>query len=51
MKQSKYICHYKDGTLVKDLTFDESYSLFKQAFGTDNTCSVYPAHEDEINCL
>ena len=49
--KTTYICEYKDGTLVKDLTYDESYSLFKQAFGTDNTCSVYPAREDGIHCL
>jgi len=43
MFNTKYICEYKDGTLVKDISYDESYSLFKEAFGTDNPCSVYPA--------
>jgi len=51
MTNTKYICEYKDGTLVKDLSYDESYSLFKEAFGTDNTCSVYPARENGIDCL
>ncbi len=49
--KTKYICKYKDGTLVEGLTYDESYALFKQAFGTDNTCSVYPARENSIDYL
>jgi len=36
---TKYTVKYQDNTLVNNLSFDESYSLFKQAFGTSNTCS------------
>jgi len=39
---TKYTCKYRDGTIVEDLTFDESYSLFTKALATDNPCSVYP---------
>ena len=49
--KTKYTCEYKDGTLVEGLTFDESYSLFKEAFSTDNACSVYPTREKSIDCL
>ena len=49
--KTKYTCEYKDGTLVEGLTYDESYSLFKKAFGTDNTCSVYPARETSMDYL
>jgi len=43
---AKFTCKYRDGTIVEDLTFDESYSLFTEALTTDNPCSVYPMQDN-----
>ncbi len=37
---------YRDGVIIGDLTFDESYDKFTEALGSDNPCSVYRKHEE-----
>ena len=36
----RYIVTYKDGTVIKDLGYDESYKLFLDAFPNDNNCVI-----------
>ena len=37
---------YKDGVIIGDLTFDESYEMFTEVLESDNPCSVYRKHEE-----
>ena len=37
---------YRDGVVVSDLTFDESWNMFTEVLGSDNPCSVYRKHEE-----
>ena len=37
---------YRDGLIIGDLTFDESYDKFTEVLGSDNPCSVYRKHEE-----
>ncbi len=40
MAELKYVVTYKDGVVVKDLGYDESYKMFLDAFLSDNNCVV-----------
>ena len=44
-KRNFYIV-YRDGVIIGDLTFDESYDLFTKVLGSDNPCSVYRTHDE-----
>ena len=44
-KHNFYIV-YRDGVIMGDLTFDESYDLFTKVLGSDNPCSVYRTHDE-----
>jgi len=37
---------YRDGLIIGDLTFDESYDKFTEVLGSNNPCSVYRKHEE-----
>ncbi len=37
-----YAAHYRDGTIIEELSREESSRLFEEAFKTDNPCTVYP---------
>ncbi len=37
---------YRDGVIIGNLTFDESYDLFTKVLGSDNPCSVYRTHDE-----
>lgn len=37
-----FAAQYRDGTIVENLSFEESERLFEEALETDNPCTVYP---------
>ena len=37
---------YRDGKVVRDLTFDESWFLFTESLESVNPCSVYRQHDE-----
>lgn len=46
----RYIVTYKDGTVIKDLGYDESYKLFLDSFLSNNNCVVtYDVAESQKN--
>jgi hypothetical protein len=43
-ERDKYEAVFEDGTIIRDLTFQESYDLFKKHHKTANQCRVH-SHE------
>ncbi len=36
----RYVVTYKDGTIIRNLNYTDSYQLFLDAFSTENNCTV-----------